>query len=106
VEVLGTLATAADAACGSSSSSGCDDGSSGGNGGSSAGVAPWLLTRSVQVEEFLAFLVACFQQGGAATLASGEDWTLPCTALCCTVLYWQVPLPTAVHRDPNTKHTY
>lgn len=66
VEVLGTLSIAADAACGSNSNSSDaagdtargDDSSS-----SSAGMAPWQLMRGVTLQELLAFLVACFQQG-------------------------------------------
>lgn len=70
VEVLGTLATAADAAGGrSGGDAGCSDGTGG-------GVAPWLLTRGVQLEELLAFLVACFQQGGCLFQSRSHAWSV------------------------------
>lgn len=79
VEVLGTLATAADAACGSSSNAdgsdaagdaGSNVGSCGSNGGGcgSSGPAPWQLMHGVTLQDVLAFLVGCFQQGAAMGL--------------------------------------
>lgn len=64
VEVLGTLAVAADAACGSSNSDGAAGNEAAGSSG--GGVAPWQLMRGVGVPDLLAFLVACFQQGTMA----------------------------------------
>lgn len=54
VEVLGTLATAADAVAGSSG---------GGSGGSSSEAAPWTHMEEVSLQDLLAFLAGCFQQG-------------------------------------------
>jgi hypothetical protein len=73
VEVLGTLATAADAACGSSSSSsnaeGTDAAAAGAGGSGSDGLAPWQLMHGVTLQDVLAFLVGCFQQGAASGLS-------------------------------------
>lgn len=90
VEVLGTLATAADAA-GSSSSSSRNGPAGGGMAATeaetadasipdgSSGVAPWRLMRGVGLQDLLALLAACLQPGACKRM---EGWWLG-SCHCC-----------------------
>jgi len=94
VEVLGTLATAADAA-GSYSSRSSNGPAGGGMAAteadtadasildSSSGVAPWQLMRGVGLQDLLALLAACLQPGACKRM---EGWWLGSCHDCCSRL--------------------
>lgn len=86
VEVLGVLAAAADAACGSGDGCGGSSDEAAGAAAGSNGVVPWQLMPGVVLQELLAFLVVCFQPGALPPPPRAGHtllWSIPCLHAPC-----------------------